>query len=380
MPNNPDNLDTNVSLILATIKAQTEIILGTYKVRIHTRISREPWAGLWYLCRAIDADGSGYIKLPLEVVQTFLDCSDKSIYRWLQQGKKLEAFRYYKVKAGVLTVYLGSLFQVCYKLNLRVWGAVAVVPLWQVLNDLRSLTTGIVTQKFQQKSRYAVNRLLKPEYRRLYGSPHPNELVKDTRQPSLKSAEGKVPRVLHTSSSRIFVSKNFTSFGTSQKAIGWELGIHPRTVRRHQKQLGMHRRQLCQAKQEYHQLKAALDHNAPECWAFTGTKTDIGYQSLGEQVMFSDGIALGMKKQQPNTYQINQVGFEGRFFKVGDKVFMSRCNVYREQFTLTTMAAARRKFRTICKCHCDSSAKNAPSGVPDVFTIVRDAPRYEGHF
>jgi hypothetical protein len=348
----PESLDTNVSLTLLTTKLQTEIILGTYTVRVHTRIGREPCARLWYLCRALDKDGSGHLTLPLPVVQTFLDCSDKSVYRWLQDGKKIGAFRRYKIKAGMITVYLGGMFQVCYNLNLKRWGDVAVVPLAQVLSDLRSLTTGIVTQSFQQKSRYAANRQLKPEYRKLFGAPHPNELVKDTKQSSLKSPEGEVPCVLHTSSSRIFVSKSFIHYGTSQKAVSCELGIHKRTVRRHQKQLGMNRRQLCQAKIEYNQLRHARNNDASEFWAFTGTKTDIGYQVMGDAIVFSDGIAPGAKKRQPNTYQIDATEFDGRLFKVGDKVFMNRCNIYREQFTLTTMSAARRKYHfQLSQCH-----------------------------
>lgn len=361
----PESLDTNVSLSLFTTKLQVEIILGTYAVRVHTRISREPWARLWYLCRALDSDGSGHLVLPLPVVQAFLDCSEKSVYRWVAQAKKVGAFRTYKVKTG--EIWLGSMFTVCRNMNLRYWGAVGVVPLGQVLTQLRSLTTGIVTQKFQQRSRYAANSKLKPNYRSSYGAPHPNELLKDIGQSSPKSAAGEVPCVLHISSSRVFVSKNFIHYGTSQHAISCELGIHTRTVRRHQRALGMHRRQLCQTKIEYHQLNHALEHNAPECWAFTGTKTEVGYQVMGDAVAFSDGIPLGAKKKRVNSYQIDADGFNSRFFKVGDKIFMNRCNLYREVFNLAAMTAARRKYRSRIKCHSDSSQKNEPVGVPPSF-------------
>lgn len=334
---------------LTVLKTQTEIILGTYSVRIHTRISREPWARLWYLCRALDKEGTGHLVLPLPVVQVFLECSSQSIYRWLQQGQKKGAFRYYKIRDGVMTVYLGGMFSVCYQMNLKRWGAVGVSPLWQVLSlkQLRSLTTGLVTQRFQQKSRYAADRKLKPEYRKFYGTVHPNELVKDDRQSSLKSAEGEVPRVLHISSSRIFVSKNFTHYGTSQNAISCELGIHTRTVRRHQKELGMSRRQLCQQKREYYQISQAWENDATECqaWGSDGTLSKVGYQVAGKSVIFSDGFTPGVKKQQPNTYKIKEKEFGGRFFKLGNQMYMNRCNIYREEFTLTTMSAARRKYK-----------------------------------
>lgn len=360
---------TSVLSLLAVVTT-TEIILSTCAVRVHTRISREPWARLWYLCRALDSDGSGHLVLPLPVAQTFLNCSEKSIYRWIAQAKKVGAFRTYKVKTG--EIWLGSMFVVCQNMNLKYWGAVGVASLGQVLTQLRSLTTGIVTQKFQQRSRYAANSKLKPEYRKSYGAPHPNELVKDTEQSSLKSDTGEVPCVLHISSSRVFVSKNFTHYGTSQHAISCELGIHTRTVRRHQRALGMERRQLCQAKIEYHQLNLALEKESSECWAFTGTKTDIGYKVMGDVVAFSDGIPLGAKKKQVNSYQIDAEGFNGRFFKVGDKIFMNRCNIYREVFNLAAMTAARRKYRARIKWHCDSSQKNAPAGVPHVLNDCAD--------
>lgn len=363
---------------LTVLKAQTEIILGTYDVRVHTRISREPWARLWYLCRALDRDGSGHLVLPLPVIQSFLSCSDKSVYRWRQQAKKVGAFRHFNIKTG--EIWLGSMFTVCQNMNLRYWGAVGVVSLGEVLTRLRSLTTGIVTQKFQQRSRYAANSQLKPEYRKFYGAPHPNELIEDKGQSSLKSAAGEVPCVLHISSSRVFVSKNFTHYGTSQHAISCELGIHTRTVRRHQRSLGMCRRQLCQAKIEYHQLKNALEHDAPECWAYTGDKTDIGYQVLGDAIAFSDGVPQGAKKKRVNSYRISKAEFDGRFFKVGGKVFMNRCNLYREDFTLAAMTAARRKYRTRIKWHSDTFQKNEPAGVADVLKECPHQPRYEGHF
>lgn len=360
----PESLDTSVSLISLTRKLQTEIILGTYTARVHTRISRYPWARLWYLCRALDSDGSGHLVLPLPVIQTFLGCSIKSVYRWRQQAKKVGAFRSFNIKTG--EIWLGSMFTVCHNMNLKYWGAVGVATLGQVLTQLRSLTTGIITQKFQQRSRYAANSQLKPEYRKSYGAPHPNELIKDNGQSSLKSAAGEVPCVLHISSSRVFVSKNFTHYGTSQQAISCELGVHTRTVRRHQRALGMHRRQLCQTKIEYHQLNHAWENDAPECWAFTGTKTDIGYQVLGDAIAFSDGIPLGAKKKRVNSYRIRADEFDGRFFKVGGKVFMNRCNLYREDLTLAAMTAARRKYRTRIKWHSDTFEKIEPSGVADV--------------
>ncbi|WP_066375493.1 MULTISPECIES: hypothetical protein [unclassified Anabaena] len=369
----PDSANTSVSPQLALIKIQTAIILSTYRVRVHARIGRETWARLWYLCRALDREGAGHLTLPLAVIQTFLNCNDKSVYRWLQQGKKRGAFRYYKVRTGVVTVYLGSMFSVCYRMNLKHWGGVEECELWKVLDlsQLRSRITGIVTQRFQQKSRYAADRQLKPQYRKLYGTAHPNELVGDERQSSHKSPVGEVPCVLHISSSRIFVSKRFIHYGTSQNAISCELGIHTRTVRRHQEKLGMTRRQLCQHKYEYHQISQAWENEATEwrAWGSDGTESKVGYQVTGNAMVydrpkviaFSDGVTPGAKKQQPNTYQVKAADFGNRFFRVGKQVFINRCNIYREELKLKTMSAARRKYHYQLS-QCQLSEKTSRRG------------------
>jgi hypothetical protein len=333
------------------------MILQPFIVRLHSGIGRQPWARLWYLLRGFD-DNSGRIKdIPLLALCQILDVSQATIYRWLAAGVAVGAFRpsKHRTKKGLLTVYLGGLTKVAWNLNLKDWGVVSECPLWELNADIRALTTGIVTQRLQQRSRYAANRNLKPEYRKLYGAPHPNELLGNGGQSSPEMGAGEIPFILHVGPSRVFASKGFVHFGTSQKAISCSLGIHPRTVRRHQQALGMTRRQLCQAKYEYRQLQRALDNESPECWAWSddGVRSEIGYQSLGESAMpaaggaiaFADGIPKGAKKQEPNSYRIPAGELAGRFFRMGDKVWMNRCNIYREEFTLKTMTAARRKWR-----------------------------------
>jgi hypothetical protein len=359
MPNH-SVLRTNVPLSLALASAKAKIILGIFTVRVHTRVSRYPWARLWYLCRGLDVAGKGWITLPLPVVQSFLDCSDKSAYRWLQQGQKVGAFRKYRVRAGVLTIWLGSLFVVCRQLNLRYWGAVSRVPMADALSliGLRASATGIVTQKFQQKSRYAANHKLKPEYRKLYGAPDPNELFGDIGgQSSHKKEAGQLPPcVLHISDKRIWASKSFTHFGASQHSISCELGIHKRTVRRHQRLIDMERRQLCQKRRVYSWIKQAWENDSPEYYLDkvmlnaidTGSDTQfkhIGYTQFSEKVAFTDGVPMGARKQTPNKWDIPKAEFGQRFFKMGDDTWINRCNIYRETYQLTTMRAARNKYR-----------------------------------
>ncbi|MEM7593270.1 MAG: RepA [Cyanobacteria bacterium P01_A01_bin.83] len=281
-----------------------------------------------------------------------LDCSEKTIYRWLQDGKRVGAFRKYRVRGGLLHVYLGSLFKVCWFLNLKNWGVVSQCPLSEVNAHIRATTTGIVTQKLQQASRYAANKTLAPNYRKQFGTPHPNELLGSDKQSSLKSAEGEIPYVLHKSEKRLFVSRNFLCFGTSQDAVRQELYINSCTVQRHLNILGLERRQLCQKKREYSPLKLALDNEADEFHAIdphgSGKYTEISYEDFGDTIQFSDGMTYGQQRQIPNVYQTNSEAFRRRFFTTGTKyktTWLAKCNIYREQYELTTMRAARRKFK-----------------------------------
>lgn len=353
-----DNLALlNVPLPLLLVLVKAEIILQPFIVRLHSGIGRQPWARLWYLLRGFDG-GVGWVKeIPLVVVCQILDVSQATIYRWLQAGEAVGAFRpsKHRIKKGLLTVYLGGLTKVAWNLNLKDWGVVGECPLWEVNANIRALTTGIVTQRLQQRSRYAANRQLKPEYRKSYGAPHPNELLGNLGQSSPEMGAGEIPFILHVGPSRVFASKNFVHFGTSQRAVSCKLGIHTRTVRRHQQALGITKRQLCQAKYEYVQLQHALDNESPECWAWSsdGVRRGIGYQSLGEgATAFADGIPQGAKKKEPNKYQIPASELDHRFFKMGGKMWMNRCNIYREVFTLKTMTQARRKWRLkLSQCH-----------------------------
>lgn len=370
-------LGITVPLLVWVELVKAKILLETYSVRIHSLIARKPWARLWYLCRGLDKTGSGHLVIPIPVIEAFLDCSEKTIYRWLQDGKRVGAFRSYRSRKGMLQIYLGSLFRVCVKLNRKKWGVVGECPLSDVNAHIRATTTGIVTQQLQQKSRYAADHKLKPDYRKHFGTIHPDSLLKNVGQSSLKPVVGEVPRVLHINEKRIFVSKNFTAFGTSQATIASELDIKPVTVQRHHAQLGTTRRQLCQKKGEYTHIKQALEYDSNDYQALDPAgsgKYTLGFKITGDQALFNDGVPLGAKKKTPNRYVTSADGLERRLFTTGKKrktTWLAKCNVYSEEFTLTTMKAAQRKFRRELQrgkygnCHtphCDSFRKTRASG------------------
>lgn len=372
----------NCSIEVTSAQLIAEIILSPFRLpfRLHTWLAREPWAKLWYCLRALDQEGKGYYQVPIELLEALTGADDKTIYRWLKNGRSAGAFRRYKIRDGILRVWLGSLFAVCQKMNLANWGAVAVVNLLD-LGSIRALTTATATQKLQQRSRYAADHNLKKKFRKLYGSPHPNELIESKKQSSLKSIPGQLPYVLYVSEKRVFVSKGFTAFGTSQDAISCYLGIHTRTVQRHQASLNLEKRQLCQSKSEYAQLKRSLENEASEAFAYTDgiPNPNLGYKPINEDYLqFSDGEVKGGNGARVSQWKVPAGDLGRRFFCLGRKVkkwFMAKCNIYREEMELTTMSASRKAFKArLSQLAQDSvtvSPEIEPAGVPHVKTLLR---------
>jgi hypothetical protein len=382
----------NCNIRVTSAKIISAIVLSPFNLnfRLHTWLSREPWAKLWYCVRALDKPKRGYYEIPIELAEVLTGGDEKTIYRWLRDGKLAGAFRRYKIRRRVLSVWLGGLFAVCQKMNLANWGAVAVVNLLDISTKIRALTTATATQKLQQGSRYAANRRLKKEYRLLFGAPHPNQLVKDKRPPSLKSEKGEIPPfVIYTSETRIFVSKSFTAFGISQHSISCDLGIHIRTVQRHQAAIGMDRRQLCQGKSEYGQLKRSIEEESSESWAWTDgvQNKNLGYQSTSETITFFDGLTPGAKKARANQWRMSAGDLDRRLFAIGRKqkrYFLAKCNIYREKLDLTSMRASRKAFRLrldkLAQDNVTVSEVEPPSPQVAVVTQSCIPPGNERHF
>ncbi len=362
------SLIKNVPLFGLLELKKSEIILSAFTVRVYTAVGGYAWARLWYLLRWLNSTGSGRITIEIELLEIFLGCSRQSLRRWLSEGKKCGAFRYSIERKGFLHIYLGSVQRICIKTNVRDWCAVAVVPIADVLSgllELRQIATGATTQYLQQRSRYAANVELKPEHRKIYGAPHPNEIFGDNM--SCSKSDGGQHFILHISETRLFVSKGFVAYGASQHGIAITLGISPRTVQRHHASLKTVSRQLCQSKSEYAWCKRAFEMEAPEYIALNDSMKngDVGYRWEGDTIHFMDGKPLGAKTGVGiNRFKIPAGEFGRRIFKVGKKqprYFLAKCNIYRETYTLTTTRALRSKFkRQLAQANVTVVEKNSP--------------------
>lgn len=336
-----------IQILARTTIAQ--IILKPFTVRVHSAIARYRWARLWYLCRALDPTGCGIVDLPTDICQ-LLAIGKSTLYEWLRDGKQAGAFRNYQLRGNRLRIYLGGLIKVCARLGLSTWGVVATVPLLEI-NQLRAIATVATTADLQSKSHFAARRSLSNKHeRQFFTPPTPDQILEQANRSSEKPARGQIPFLLWVGSRVAFVGKAFVPFGASQKAIGLELGISERTVRRHQEQLGIERRQIAQAKHAYQSIAIGLDHEVDR-WV---SEPDIYWQRIGEGVHLHEPNGVSSARREGG-HRLHR----NRFFTRWGKTWLLRCNVYALDTQLNSMRTARRRF----KQYVDrSNTRDLPTG------------------
>lgn len=335
-------------LHIHTQLAIASIILKPFTVRVHTGIARKPWARLWYLSRGLDPTGRGIIDLPVNLVCQLLAVSRPTLYEWLRNGRSAGAFYRYHIKQDRCHIWLVGLPKLCQSLGLQSWGATATVSLLS-LNHLRATATGIVTRDLQDKSHFAARRSLTDRERQFYKPPSADAVLAEGKRSSQKPAQGQVPFLLWVGDKRAFVSKGFIPFGASQRSIGMDLGVSEWTVRRHQRILGLERRQLVQAKYAYQLIDAGISWEAGFCYAEPG----IWYEQSGDGCMrlFEPNGLTGSRRE--GGHAITQQ----RLFRYAGKTWLYRCNLYDvSHFHLTSMKASRREFQVYLDNFATSSA------------------------
>lgn len=208
-------------------------ILTRFTVRIHSALARQRWAKLWYLLRGLDPDNSSHCQIPVTDIQELLGCKESTIYEWLRDGEWYGAFRSWKVRRGVLEIYLGGLTKVCLQLGLTParkrwapWGTTALVPLHQIKDFLKPLATAATTQRLQQDSHFAARVGLSAQERERFTVTPPQELFRKLQSqetsdnPSNRNSyTGAIPCLLHVGPHRVFTSKGFVPYGASQITI-----------------------------------------------------------------------------------------------------------------------------------------------------------------
>ena len=315
---------------------------------------RHTWAKLWYYLRAIDTKGRGLVEVSWWQSLEILDCAGSTLYQWLREAKEAGAIYECRRKGDRLRVRLGGLFNVCRTNGLRRWGAVAVLPLGEVLEKCRILATAIATQELQEKSRYAARKSLSKGEKQVFTMPDAFDVIERGRTASLKPDRGanKIPFLLHVGAKRAFVSKGFIPFGASQGAVASELAISDRTVRRHLDFLGVESRQLVQAKHAYRFIKAGIQLNLNDCLL----EPNISYEltTARSLILHEPNGATNSKRKGGHEILItgdNLTEDCDRFFNYYGKTWIYRCNLYDLSYEFNSMKFARRKYKKSLKNH-----------------------------
>ena len=336
-------------------------------VRTHGQLMSFSWSKLWYYLRGIDIPGRGLELLSWSTAKRHLGCASSTLYQWLREAKEAGAIYEYKRQGDRLSIRLGGLFNVCQTLGLRNWGAVAVLPLGQVLTKCRALATAIATQQLQGQSRYAAHKSLSNSDKKVFTIPNALDVIGSGKNASYEPIKGatKIPFLIHVGAKRAFVSKGFIPFGTSQGAVASELGISDRTVRRHLTELEVESRQICQSKQEYAMINPAIRYGLGEY----KSESDVRFRITEDEIILHErnGWTSHSKKGGHhiplNDSQLNPSC--DRFFTYFGKTWVYRCSLYGLSYLLKKMKVARRNYRRYLE-----NDKDSLSPKPSVGRIV----------
>lgn len=318
-------------------------------VRVHSALLLlHPCSKLWYLCRALDPEGRGYVVLDQQRL-LLLGESRSTIYRWLAEGKELGFFVKANFRGNSLHASLGGLLRVCKKNNIRHWGATALIPLEEILsgNGRRTTASLITIQAFQSSSQYAAKHQLKTTDRAKHPIVSVPELLNF--QTSQKLERGGTPGILHVTDTKIWVSRYFIPFGVSQERASGELnshkhscGVSVRTLRRHVDSSAVPHKQVIQGKGEYTEIGNAIANGATSHKA-KGSQDIIFHWSAKEPEKIvlreSQGTSKA-RRDEGHTILPKQL-----FRYLGGRYWLNRCNVYDLSFELKSMRFTRKKLK-----------------------------------
>lgn len=314
---------------------------------------RYSWARLWYYLRAIDTKGSGLVIVSWSGTKKLLGCASSTLYQWLREAVKAGAIYEYKRSCDRLKIRLGGLFNVCRTLELKNWGAVAMLPLKQILSECRALATAIATQQLQEQSRHAARKSLSNSDQKVFTMPNALDVIGRAKNASHEPNRGatKIPFLIHVGAKRAFVSKGFIPFGTSQGAIASELAISDRTVRRHLTKLEVPSRQICQSKQEYAMINPAIRYGE----GVYQSESDVRFRINESEIVLHErnGWTSHSKK---GGHRIPLTGSRfnpscDRFFTYFGKTWLYRCSLYGLSHHLTKMRVSRRNYKRYLAKH-----------------------------
>ena len=268
---------------------------------INGKIARQPWARLWYFCRAIDSDHRGKVYILVPELLTLLNCSRATFYRWLKEGKEAGAFREYKrIDKHTERIILGSKTAVCEKLKITNWDSVTEVPLSTILGDSniplwqnRKKPNG---KQFKQwvtlfQAHWMQIRSIEAAKQEERNRIRNKRKRRKPFKPKFRGGNGKPASQLYAGRN-VYFSRRHLPTGASQKGIGKSLGISECSVGRHLK--GVERVQVMYKVNSLKGQEALF--NAQETWE----KSPI-FERKGEYYRYGTNL-YNLNFRQPSEF------------------------------------------------------------------------------
>lgn len=224
------------------------MLLGDRGVRLHSIIADRVGSisKLWYVCRALSDNGKATFSI--SDISNTLEVSERTVRKWLYQGKKGGLFRAYIREKDRVTVYLQSLLHVCINYGISNWGSTAEI----LVSDLKTLklqATEITAQALQASSINAakqkyINSGYKNFFKKLKSPEKIFAMVDSYIESKTDINLDNTPSELCTgvngfiqitkklgSVITMLTDYSFLKYGCSQSGIAAKLGRHPSTIK-----------------------------------------------------------------------------------------------------------------------------------------------------
>ena len=270
---------------------------------------------IWLYARWLDQKGSGKITFNLFDAGMMLNRGLSTIRKYLAQACRVGLIRYFFTTGYTCTLFYSSLSNCALQIGSRDLGPIAEVEITR-LENLNILCTEIEAQALQQSSFYAAKQAAIED-----GQKKPAMIL--SHQFFAPSCE--LPAwALGRSKRWIYLSEGIVSYGSSQESIAINRNLSPRTISRHLSpsrsipspvrkfRLGIPKIEKVQVAQRLNRLKG---------------------KHLAFLIKCSD----------------NEHDESNRFFKIGNRVFERKNNIYNfSDFDLLSSKRKRFHFNRLC--------------------------------
>ncbi|NEQ52412.1 MAG: hypothetical protein F6K11_20095 [Leptolyngbya sp. SIO3F4] len=144
------------------------------QVRIYTRLldHGHECGRLWTLLRALDVQGSGWVRFTYDAVANLMAVSMRTVQRWVRQGLERGWFRGRRIVGDQVELYLSGIKAVKNSLGVDGLGAIAdVAPSYLGRSEAKALCTALEAQYRQKQAYWAARKARKGQAKRLVLKP-----------------------------------------------------------------------------------------------------------------------------------------------------------------------------------------------------------------